>query len=133
MASELKNIIWMLWRNDQGEPFKVGELSRREEKYYFRYDNDGVKKAEKYGFSPLPKLPRIDTEYFREELFCSFLTRIPGNGKKDVNSVLKEYHLVEYDPFELLVKSGGKMPKDSFEFVSPFDEEGIVLGKKKCD
>ena len=38
MTSEVKNIIWMIWKNSEGESFKVGELCRREEKYYFKYD-----------------------------------------------------------------------------------------------
>ena len=28
MTREVKNIIWMIWKNDQGESFKVGELSK---------------------------------------------------------------------------------------------------------
>ena len=132
MSSELKNIIWMMWKNSEGESFKVGELSRRAEKYYFRYDIGGVEKAEEYGFSPLPNLPLIDVEYFREELFNSFSKRVPEHCKKDIGSVLKQYDLKQYDlkkndAFELLKKSGGKISTDSFEFVSPFDEECIVL------
>ena len=86
-----------------------------------------MKKAQEYGFSPLPYLPRIDAEYFREELFRSFSERLPWHGKKDVNSVLKEYNLEEYDAFELLKKSGGKISTDSFEFIPSFDEESIAL------
>ena len=127
MASKVKDTIWMIWKNDEGESFKIGELSRRTKKYYFKYDIDGVKKAEAYGFSPLPSLPRIDAEYFREELFQSFSERLPWHGRKDTNSVLKEYDLEEYDSFELLKKSGGKVSTDSFEFVTPSDEASIVL------
>ena len=90
----------------------------------------GVEKAEEYGFSPLPNFPRIDVEYFREELFSSFSKRLPLHGKRDVSSVLKQYDLEEYDAFELLKKSGGKISTDSFEFISPFDEESIVLDEK---
>jgi len=127
MTSEVKNIIWMIWKNDQGEPFKVGELSRRSGKYYFKYDIDGVKKAEAHGFSPLPYLPRIDAEYFREELFRSFSERLHWHGKKDVTSILKEYDLEEYDAFELLKKSGGKISTDSFEFIPSYEEESIAF------
>jgi len=130
MTSEVKNIIWMIWKNSEGESFKVGELSRRAEKYYFKYDALGVEKAEEYGFSPLINFPRIDVEYFREELFSSFSERLPWHGKKDVSSVLKQYDLKEYDAFELLKKSSGKISTDSFEFVAPFDEESIVLDEK---
>ena len=124
---EVNNTIWMIWKNEEGESFKVGELSRQAEKYYFKYDIDGVEKAEEYGFSPLPNLPRVDVEYFREELFQSFSTRLPVHGKKDISSVLKQYDLKAYDAFELLKKSGGKISTDSFEFVEPFDKESSTV------
>lgn len=133
MTKEVKNMIWIIWKNDQGEPFKIGELSRTAEKYYFKYDINGVKKAEAYGFSPFPYFPTIDAEYFREELFHSFSMRLPWHGRKDVNAILKEYNLEEYDAFELLKKSGGKMSTDSFEFIPPFDEDNIILDLNKCD
>jgi len=130
MTSQVKNIMWMIWRNSEGESFKVGELARREEKYYFKYDTLGVERAEEYGFYPFPNFPRIDVEYFREELFNSFSKRLPWHGKKDVSSVLKQYDMKQYDAFELLKKSGGKMSTDSFEFVNPFEEKDIVLNDK---
>lgn len=126
MTSKVENAIWMMWKNVEGDSFKVGELTRREEKYYFKYDIVGVEKAKEYGFVPLPNLPIINVEYFREELFSSFSKRLPWHGKKDVSSVLKQYDLEQYDAFELLKKSGGKISTDSFEFISPFDEECIV-------
>ena len=127
MASEVKDIIWMIWRNDEGEPFKVGELSKSAEKYYFKYDMDGVKEAKPYGFAPLPYLPRVDVEYFREELFSSFSMRLSQHGKKDVASILKEHNLKEYDAFELLKKCGGKVSTDKFEFISPVDDQYDML------
>jgi len=128
MTREVNNTIWMMWKNEEGESFKVGELCRQAEKYYFKYDIDGVEKAEQYGFSPLPNLPRIDVEYFREELFHSFSQRLPC--KREASSLLKEYNLVEYDVFELLKRSGGKSTTDSFEFIPPFNERNITLDLK---
>lgn len=127
MTCKVDNIIWMMWKNDEGELFKVGELSKKTEKYYFKYDIDGVENAKAYGFSLLPYFPKLDAKYFREELFSSFAKCLPGHGKKDKTSILKEYDLKEYDDFELLKKIGGKMISDNIEFISPFDEEKIVL------
>ena len=130
MVRDVKDVIWMIWKNDQGEPFKVGELSKTLEKYYFKYDIEGVKKAEVYGFAPLPHLPKVDVEYFREELFSSFSKRLSFHGKKDITSILKEYHLQEYDAFELLKKGGGKLSTDSLEFIVPYDEECVASDLK---
>ena len=127
MNKEVNDMIWMMWKNEEGESFKVGELCRQVEKYYFKYDIDGVEKAGEYGFSPLPNLPRIDVEYFREELFQSFSKRLPLHGKKDISTLLKQYDLKAYDAFELLKKSGGKTSTDSIEFISPFDKENVSV------
>jgi len=127
MTSEVECTIWMIWKNDQDESFKVGELSRRSGKYYFNYDIDGVKRAQEYGFSPLPYFPKLDAEYFREELFRTFSKRLPGHGKKSMPSVLKEYKLRKYDDLELLKRSGGKMSTDSIEFVASIEEEYIIV------
>ena len=80
----------------------------------------------------MPNFPRIDVEYFREELFNSFSKRLPRHGKRDVTSVLKEYDLKEYDDFELLKKSGGKISTDSFEFISPF-KDGEAVNEKEIE
>jgi hypothetical protein len=128
MACEVENIIWMIWRNEQEQSFKVGELCRIGEKYYFKYDAEGVRKAEEYGFYPLPQFPRLDVEYFREELFNSFSQRLPC--KREANNALKEYKLKEYDLFELLKRSGGKTTTDSLEFVPHLNEESIILDSK---
>ena len=127
MTSKVEKMIWMIWKNDEGQSFKIGELSKKTEKYYFKYDIEGVKKAEVYGFSPLPYFPKIDAKYFREGLFRSFLKRLPMHGKREITSVLKEYEIEEYDDLELLKKSGGKMSTDSFEFTAPFNVEGNDL------
>ena len=124
MTSKVEDVIWMIWKNDQGQPFKVGQLSKGAEKYYFEYDIDGVKRAEEYGFAPLETFPIVDAKYFREELFYSFSSNLPGYGEKDITSVLKKYSIKEYDDFELLKKSGGQTSTGSFEFISPFEEMG---------
>ncbi|MBU3156368.1 HipA N-terminal domain-containing protein [Clostridium estertheticum] len=122
--------ICMMWKNKEGESFKVGELSKKTGKYYFKYDINGVESAKEYGFCPLPYFPKVDAKYFREELFRTFSNRLPGHAKKDKTSILKEYGLEKYDDFELLKKIGDKMLNDNIEFISPFGEEKTVLDEE---
>ncbi|MBU3074683.1 HipA N-terminal domain-containing protein [Clostridium estertheticum] len=127
MTCKSGSTICMMWKNKEGQSFNVGELSKKTGKYYFRYDINGVENAKEYGFCPLPYFPKIDAKYFREELFRTFSKYIPGHGKKDKTSILKEYGLERYDDFELLKKIGDKMLNDNIEFISPFGEEKTVL------
>jgi len=132
MTNKLDSVIWMIWKNDEGQQFKVGELSKEAEKYFFEYDIEGSKMAQKYGFSLLPYFPIQEAKYFKEELFYSFSNNLPGYGKKDVASVLKKYDIEAYDDFEILKKYGGQTSAGSFEFISPYKEgeEEVNLGKE---
>jgi len=130
MTYKVENIIWMIWKDDEGKSFKIGELSKNTEKYYFKYDMDGVEKAKEYGFTPLPYFPKIDAKYFREGLFSSFLQRLPGHSKKDKSSILKQYGIEKYDDFELLKRIGNTTSTDNIEFISPYDEEKTVLDEE---
>ena len=40
---------------------------------------------------------------------------MPDKRRKDVKEILTKYKLDKYDAFELLRKSGGKLPTDSLE------------------
>ncbi|MBX4261640.1 hypothetical protein KTC96_21195 [Clostridium estertheticum] len=130
MTCKTDNIIYMTWKNKEGESFNVGELGKKTGKYYFRYDINGVENAKEYGFCLLPYFPKVDAKYFREELFRTFSNRLPGHSKKDKTSILKEYGLESYDDFELLKKIGDKMLNDNIEFISPFGEEKTVLDEE---
>ncbi|MGH4052508.1 MAG: HipA N-terminal domain-containing protein [Clostridium sp.] len=132
MTNKVGSVVWMIWRNDEGQQFKVGELSKEAKKYYFEYDMDGTKMAQEYGFSPLPYFPRLDAKYFKEELFYSFSNNLPGYGKKDITSILKKYDIQEYDDFEILKKCGSQSSTVSFEFISPYKEgEEVEINFKK--
>lgn len=122
MTCKVDSTIYMMWKNNEGESFNVGELSKKAGKYYFKYDTRGVEKAKEYGFCILPYFPIVDAKYFSEELFRTFSKRLPSHGKKDKTSVLKEYDLKNYDDFELLKKIGDKILSDNIGFISPFDE-----------
>ena len=130
MTCKVDNTIYMMWKNNEGESFNVGKLSKRTGKYYFKYDICGVEKAKEYGFCILPYFPIVDAKYFSEELFRTFSNRLPDNRKKDKTSILKEYDLKNYDDFELLKKVGDKILSDNIEFISHFDEDENVLGEE---
>ena len=59
-----------------------------------------------------------------KELVYDFLIE----RRKDVKEILAKYKLEKYDAFELLKKSGGKLPTDSLEFIDPIflEETNIV-------
>ena len=55
--------------------------------------------------------------YRSEELFPAFSSRLPDRKRKDIDKILKKYNLDEYDTYELLKRSGAKLPIDNLQFV----------------
>ena len=105
------------WNDSEGERHIIGELKRENGKYYFKYDLSGIKEAAQYGFSPLICFPSVNATYENDRLFPVFQSRLPDKRRRDMDKILKTYGLTEYEPFELLKSSGGRLPTDRYEFV----------------
>ena len=99
------------------QQYVVGVLSRNGG-YEFKYGEE-VKKAIEAGFEPLIAFSDLRQTYRKKELFPAFSSRLPDRKRRDINRILQKYKLEEYDPYELLKKSGGKLPIDNLCFIDP--------------
>ena len=114
------DVVWLVWNEKkQQKKIKVAELMKRANKYYFKYDIDGVKEAMKYDLVLLPCFSHLNAEYSSDKLFPIFSTRLPDPKRKDIGMILGKYGLNSYDEFELIKKSGAKLPTDPYEFIQP--------------
>lgn len=104
------------WSAPDGEEFNIGMLERVLKVYYFWYIGDGVRKAEQKGFRLFPEFPFREMVYLAYELFGTFSSRLPSRSRVDIDKILNRYGLDEYDPFDLLAASGGKLPCDRLSF-----------------
>lgn len=102
------------------ERFKVGELSKGNNEYFFKYV-DNVQKYEKNGFRPIFPFLDYSKKYSSPFIFPCFKNRLPDTKRKDIYDILKKYDLNEYDEFEFLSKSEGRLPTDRLEFINPID------------
>lgn len=103
MGIEQKETLYLFWRNEEQKEFKIGELCKRTGKYYFKYNIEETKEALEHGFELLSGFPRIDAEYFKEELFRTFADNIPTKERKEI--VNDEDNS---DDFEVLVQMNDK-------------------------
>lgn len=114
-----KDYIYLIWKDYKtGQRYVVGELSKNG-KYEFKYRVEYIDNAVKNGFTPLIAFPIINEVYENYDIFPAFSSRLPDKRRKDVKEILSKYKLEKYDAFELLKKSGGKLPTDSLEFIDP--------------
>ena len=116
--------IYLIWKDYKTrQRYIIGELSKNG-KYEFKYRVKEMDNAIKNGFEPLVAFPNINEIYKSYDIFAAFSSRLPDKRRKDMKEILAKYKLEKYDAFELLKKSGGKLPTDSLEFV-----EGLFLDK----
>lgn len=135
-----RDYIYLIWKDYKTrQRYIVGELSKNG-KYEFKYRIKDVDSAIKEGFEPLIAFPNINEVYENYDIFPAFSSRLPDKRRKDVKEILAKYKLEKYDAFELLKKSGGKLPTDSLEFINPIflsetniEREFYIAGVRHCD
>jgi hypothetical protein len=110
--------LYLIWRAEKTrKQFIVGILSKNS-KYEFQYYND-LTDATKEGFTPLVAFPDVTKTYTSECLFQTFSSRLPDRKRKDIDKILKKYEMKDYNQYELLKRSGAKLPIDNLEFIDP--------------
>ena len=100
--------------------YVIGALCRDKEnnKYYFKLSEDYINKAKEAGFSPIV-LPFTDINkiYESDTLFSFFRVRVPNISTLDdeeLEVLLNEVGLNEFDEFEFLKKTKGESATDYF-------------------
>ena len=119
------NCLYVIWKDPQSRRnYTVGKITQNG-KYYFEYCFD-YKEAMKVGWELMKAFP-TEKVYENETLFAAFAGRLPDPKRKGIESILKKYGLEEYNAFELLRKSSGRLPIDTYEFIDPiFPEDEII-------
>ncbi len=115
------NFLYLIWKDPiTRKNFVVGKLTKNG-KYQFQYCED-FGKAETYGWSKLEVFTG-ENVYESDVLFPVFASRLPDRKRRDINKILEKYGLSEYDEFELLRKSEGRLPIDTYSFIDPIFPE----------
>lgn len=120
-----KNYLYLVWKcTSNRRQYIVGQLVKNGQ-YEFRYCEE-IEDALKVGFTPLVSFEKLDVVYKCEELFPVFSSRLPDRKRKDIKKILEKYGLKEYDSYQLLQRSGARLPIDNLQFIDPilnFEDE----------
>ena len=113
-----KDLVYLVWTDVKtGNKYKVAKLYKENDTFYFKYILENVKEAQKNGFKLLIAFPQINALYDNPKLFATFATRLPEPNRPEIKAILETYGMAEYDAFELLKRSGAKLPTDNYEFI----------------
>ena len=68
-----KDLVYLVWTDTKtGNKYKVAELYKQGNTFYFKYILENVKEAQKAGFKLLVAFPQINALYDNPKLFANF-------------------------------------------------------------
>lgn len=126
--------LFLIWKDPKTRRnYTIGKLEKTGSTYAFEYGEE-AEDAKKAGWEPLEAFPR-EMRYESETVFPAFSSRLPDRKRRDISKILQKYGLEKYDEFELLKKSGARLPIDTYELIdpifpgdSPIEREFFVMG-----
>lgn len=112
---EKKNvrILSVNW-NDTVIGYLIKELNTGD--YLYKYDQSGLKESKKRGYKYLLGFKDTRKVYYSKELFPAFRSRIPSRERRDIATILASLGIKEYDEFDLLALTGGRLFTDAISF-----------------
>ncbi len=117
-----KDYIYVIWKEpDTRRQYTIGELVKNG-CYQFSYGYE-VEQAIEKGFKGFICFDNFKETYYSDVLFPAFSSRLPDQRRRGIERILKRYGLDEYDAYELLKRSGAKLPTDNYEFIDPLPNE----------
>lgn len=119
--------LFVAWQHPDSRTFSsVGVLERLASgEFAFRYLNQAQAVE---GFAPFLNFPALDQVYRSSELFPFFTNRVISPSRGDFGSLVESIGLVGTpEPYEILVRSGGKRETDTVEvFPAPVVDRGAA-------
>lgn len=113
--------LLLIWKDPETrQNYTVGKLTRGKG-FTFQYWGDAAK-AEAAGWKLLGAFPTYRV-YSSDTMFPVFCSRLPDRKRRDIQNILKKYGLEKFDEYELLRRSGARLPIDTYEFVDPIFPE----------
>lgn len=133
MDNKKDDFLYMIWKDPNSRRnYIIGKLSKGSE-YSFEYCGD-YKEAQEAGWEFLTAFPE-DKKYVSKSFFAAFASRLPSPKRRGIESILAKYGLDAFDEYEMLRKSTGRLPIDTYEFVDPIlpedktvEQEFFVVG-----
>lgn len=128
MREKSGEYLYLIWKDPRSRRnYTVGKLSRGDS-YVFEYFGE-YEEAKRVGWELLAAFPE-DKRYESPSLFAAFASRLPDPKRKDIDSILRKYGLASFDGYELLRRTTGRLPIDTYEFIDPILPEERVAERE---
>jgi hypothetical protein len=120
--------LYLIWKDPRSRRnYTVGRLSKGDS-YAFEYCGE-YEDAMEAGWECLKAFPEVK-RYVNPSLFAAFASRLPDPRRRDIDSILRKYGLDDFDGYELLRRSTGRLPIDTYEFIDPILPEDQTVTRE---
>jgi len=107
------DILYLTKIDGKGNKVLIGELAKNNTEYIFKYTPEETDEPE--GFIKVPTFKDIDRVYKSKDLFLFFANRVYDKSRPDLPQILERYGLSEYNEWELLKATRGRLMTDAYE------------------
>jgi hypothetical protein len=112
--------LYLVKSDEKGERYLIGELSKEDNEYTFRYTPIAPGKSD--GFIKVHTFKDFSKVYKSNDLFFFFTSRLFDRRRPDLPKLLEQYGLEQYDEWELLKATKGRLMIDSYELMASFPQ-----------
>ena len=108
-------VLTLFWKDVNGNSYELGKLYKKDNKFCFDIvEKDILKKATRAGCFGIGELNLFYQHHEKDTLFDFFKRRIIPRDSSDIDEVLNELGLSDYDELELLKASKGILNTDRY-------------------
>lgn len=106
--------LMLKWKSKRDNIYQLGILSKENNKYIFKIDEEQLKKAIKDGCMGIGHFNLLKNIEVSDELFDFFRYRIVGKDSPKLQELLRKYNLEKYDDMEILKITQAKSANDRY-------------------
>ena len=107
--------LTLFWKDLNGKSYILGYLYKENDKFCFDIvEKEELKKATRAGCFGIGELNLFYNKHKSDTLFSFFKRRIPSKDHVEIDKILEELGLQEYDEMEILRKTKGVLSTDRY-------------------
>ena len=107
-------ILKLYWKDLNDNIYILGELYKTDDNFHFDINEEELKKATHNGCFGIGELNLLHKNHKKNTLFEFLKRRIPSREQENIEDILKELNMSEYDEMLLLEKTKGILDSDRY-------------------
>lgn len=107
-------VLNLYWKDNNENSYMLGKLYKNNEKYCFDINEKELKRATHKGCFGIGEINLLYNHHISDKLFSFFKRRIPSKDNPNIEEIMRELNIKEYNEIELLEKTKGILDTDRY-------------------